>query len=70
MSVYLETQFLSMAIDHFIPVEKQKLIEKNIHWNDESGEWQLKCIVCFAFYLVIYNFTKTRLGIHRQQYAR
>ena len=36
---------LQMAvIDNFIPPEYQEMIEQHVHWNDDIGEWQLKCV--------------------------
>ncbi|CAL8070033.1 unnamed protein product [Calicophoron daubneyi] len=34
----------TMLIDHFIPKPYQKLIEQNAHWNDDIGDWQLRCV--------------------------
>lgn len=33
-----------LIIDAFIPPEYQSVIEDNVHWNEEIGEWQLKCV--------------------------
>ncbi|CAF0841159.1 unnamed protein product [Brachionus calyciflorus] len=36
---------LNMAIiDSYIPSDFQEIIEENVIWNEELGEWQLKCI--------------------------
>uniref|UniRef100_A0A8C5PNN2 Kinesin-like protein n=1 Tax=Leptobrachium leishanense TaxID=445787 RepID=A0A8C5PNN2_9ANUR len=31
-------------IDNFIPQEYQEMIENYVHWNEDIGEWQLKCV--------------------------
>ncbi|XP_005105009.1 kinesin-like protein KIF3A isoform X4 [Aplysia californica] len=31
-------------IDSFIPPEYQDMIEQHVHWNDDIGEWQLRCV--------------------------
>ncbi|XP_046354192.1 kinesin-like protein KIF3A isoform X1 [Haliotis rufescens] len=31
-------------IDSFIPAEYQEMIEQHVHWNDDIGEWQLRCV--------------------------
>uniref|UniRef100_A0A3P9KF84 Kinesin-like protein n=2 Tax=Oryzias latipes TaxID=8090 RepID=A0A3P9KF84_ORYLA len=31
-------------IDNFIPQEYQEMIENNVYWNEDIGEWQLKCV--------------------------
>ena len=33
-----------LVIDAFIPPEFQTVIEENVAWNEEIGEWQLKCV--------------------------
>ncbi|CAD5114844.1 DgyrCDS3880 [Dimorphilus gyrociliatus] len=33
-----------LIIDSFIPPEYQEMIENCMLWNDEVGEWQLKCV--------------------------
>ncbi|VDL88611.1 unnamed protein product [Schistocephalus solidus] len=39
-----ELGFLNLIIDNFIPKPFQELIEHNVNWNEEIGEWQLRCI--------------------------
>ncbi|VDM21973.1 unnamed protein product [Hydatigera taeniaeformis] len=39
-----ELQLQNLIINHFIPKNFQSIIERNVHWNDEIGEWQLRCI--------------------------
>ncbi|CAH8530803.1 unnamed protein product [Heterobilharzia americana] len=34
----------ALIIDRFIPQPYQALIQQNVQWNEEIGEWQLKCI--------------------------
>ncbi|TGZ58725.1 hypothetical protein CRM22_009476 [Opisthorchis felineus] len=34
----------TMLIDHFIPKPYQELIEQNVQWNEDIGEWQLRCV--------------------------
>ena len=33
-----------LVIDAFVPPEFQTVIEENVAWNEEIGEWQLKCV--------------------------
>jgi kinesin family protein 3/17 len=33
-----------LIIDQFIPPEYQEMIEQYVHWNEDIGEWQLKCV--------------------------
>ncbi|XP_034445497.1 kinesin-like protein KIF3A [Hippoglossus hippoglossus] len=33
-----------LIIDKVIPQEYQEMIENNTHWNEDIGEWQLKCV--------------------------
>ncbi|KAI0232495.1 Kinesin-like protein KIF3A [Lamellibrachia satsuma] len=39
-----ELRLQMLLIDSFIPPEFQEMIEQYVHWNEEIGEWQLKCV--------------------------
>ncbi|XP_064610162.1 kinesin-like protein KIF3A isoform X2 [Liolophura sinensis] len=39
-----ELKLQMLVIDNFIPPEYQEMIEQYVHWNDDIGEWQLKCV--------------------------
>lgn len=39
-----ELMFSVALIDSYIPEDYFKLIEKYVYWNEEIGDWQLKCI--------------------------
>lgn len=39
-----ELRLQMLVIDSFIPAEYQEVIERNVIWNEEIGEWQLKCV--------------------------
>ncbi|TPP66785.1 Kinesin protein KIF3A [Fasciola gigantica] len=39
-----EMSFYTLLIDHFIPKPYQSLIEQNVQWNEDIGEWQLRCV--------------------------
>ncbi|CAH8496866.1 unnamed protein product [Schistosoma turkestanicum] len=39
-----ESAHYTLIIDRFIPQPYQALIEKNVQWNEDIGEWQLKCV--------------------------
>ncbi|CAI9727654.1 KIF3A isoform X1 [Octopus vulgaris] len=39
-----ELKLQMLIIDNFIPMEFQKMLEHYVHWNDDIGEWQLKCV--------------------------
>lgn len=33
-----------LVIDSFVPSDFQEAIERNVHWNEDIGEWQLRCV--------------------------
>lgn len=39
-----ELRLLNLTCDQYIPTQYMALIEQNMTWNEELGEWQLKCI--------------------------
>ncbi|XP_041360213.1 kinesin-like protein KIF3A isoform X2 [Gigantopelta aegis] len=39
-----ELKLQMVLIDSFIPPEYQEMIEQHVHWNDDIGEWQLRCV--------------------------
>ncbi|XP_042203574.1 kinesin-like protein KIF3A [Homarus americanus] len=39
-----EHKLHQLIIDSFIPSEYQEMIERYVHWNEDIGEWQLKCV--------------------------
>ncbi|KAM6299768.1 kinesin-like protein KIF3A [Aegotheles albertisi] len=39
-----ELRLQMLIIDNFIPQDYQKMIENYVHWNEDIGEWQLKCV--------------------------
>uniref|UniRef100_A0A3B1JQ20 Kinesin-like protein n=1 Tax=Astyanax mexicanus TaxID=7994 RepID=A0A3B1JQ20_ASTMX len=39
-----ELRLQMLIIDNFIPQEYQEMIENYVHWNEDIGEWQLKCV--------------------------
>ncbi|XP_072040133.1 kinesin-II 85 kDa subunit-like [Amphiura filiformis] len=39
-----ELRLQMLIIDSFIPQEFQAMIEQYVHWNEDIGEWQLKCV--------------------------
>ncbi len=39
-----ELRLQHLILDAFIPSDYQELIEKNVHWNEDIGEWQLRCV--------------------------
>ncbi|KAG1676987.1 Kinesin-like protein KIF3A [Nymphon striatum] len=39
-----ELRLKLLIIDSFIPNEYQKMLEHHVHWNEDIGEWQLKCV--------------------------
>ena len=39
-----ELRLQMTVIDNFIPKHYQELIERYVHWNEDIGEWELKCI--------------------------
>uniref|UniRef100_A0A673C1U9 Kinesin-like protein n=1 Tax=Sphaeramia orbicularis TaxID=375764 RepID=A0A673C1U9_9TELE len=41
---YRELRLQMLIIDNFIPQEYQEMIENYVHWNEDIGEWQLKCV--------------------------
>ena len=39
-----ELRLQMLVIDSFVPPDYQEVIERNVHWNEDIGEWQLKCV--------------------------
>jgi kinesin family protein 3/17 len=39
-----ELRLQMLIIDAFIPPDYQSIVEDNVQWNEEIGEWQLKCV--------------------------
>nr|XP_008012571.1 kinesin-like protein KIF3A isoform X4 [Chlorocebus sabaeus] len=39
-----ELRLQMLIIDNFIPRDYQEMIENYVHWNEDIGEWQLKCV--------------------------
>ncbi|XP_073507336.1 kinesin-like protein KIF3A isoform X1 [Phyllobates terribilis] len=39
-----ELRLQMIIIDNFIPQDYQDMIENYVHWNEDIGEWQLKCV--------------------------
>ncbi|KAL3092200.1 hypothetical protein niasHT_023759 [Heterodera trifolii] len=39
-----ELLYSMLVIDQFIPEERVRYIEKFVHWNEEIGDWQLRCV--------------------------
>lgn len=39
-----ELRLNMLVINAFIPPEYQELLEHSVHWNEDIGEWQLKCV--------------------------
>uniref|UniRef100_A0A8C6KN79 Kinesin-like protein n=1 Tax=Nothobranchius furzeri TaxID=105023 RepID=A0A8C6KN79_NOTFU len=39
-----ELRLQMLVIDNFTPQEYQEMIENYVHWNEDIGEWQLKCV--------------------------
>uniref|UniRef100_A0A671MF83 Kinesin-like protein n=1 Tax=Sinocyclocheilus anshuiensis TaxID=1608454 RepID=A0A671MF83_9TELE len=39
-----ELRLQMLIIDNFIPQEYQEMVENYVHWNEDIGEWQLKCV--------------------------
>lgn len=39
-----ELRLQMLIMDSFIPPEFQQMIEQYVHWNEDIGEWQLKCV--------------------------
>lgn len=36
--------FTYFLTDNYVPVEFLELIERFVRWNEEVGDWELKCI--------------------------
>ncbi|XP_011503890.1 PREDICTED: kinesin-II 85 kDa subunit isoform X2 [Ceratosolen solmsi marchali] len=39
-----ELQLQELIINNYIPLQYQTSIERYVHWNEDIGEWQLKCV--------------------------
>ncbi|XP_049804535.1 kinesin-like protein KIF3A [Schistocerca nitens] len=43
-SLTRELKLQETIIDAFIPKQYQEMIDQYVHWNEDIGEWQLKCV--------------------------
>lgn len=43
-SLTRELKLQETIIDAFIPHQYQEMLERYVHWNEDIGEWQLKCV--------------------------
>lgn len=43
-SLTRELKLQETIIDAFIPRHYQEMIDRYVHWNEDIGEWQLKCV--------------------------
>ncbi|XP_058801745.1 kinesin-like protein KIF3A [Phymastichus coffea] len=43
-SIGRELQLQELLLNNYIPAEYQTLVERFVHWNEDVGEWQLKCV--------------------------
>lgn len=43
-SLSRELALCELVLNSYIPVEYQQMIEQHTHWNEDIGEWQLKCV--------------------------
>lgn len=43
-SLTRELKLQESIIDAFIPHQYQEMLEQYVHWNEDIGEWQLKCV--------------------------
>lgn len=39
-----ELQLQELILNSYIPAQYQTMIERYVHWNEDIGEWQLKCV--------------------------
>merc|ERR1719369_755463 len=39
-----ELRLQMLIIDSFVPPEYQELMEQHVQWNEDIGEWQLRCV--------------------------
>ncbi|XP_051166326.1 kinesin-II 85 kDa subunit [Leptopilina boulardi] len=39
-----ELQLQELVLNSYIPAQYQTMIERYVHWNEDIGEWQLKCV--------------------------
>lgn len=58
-SLSRELALCELVINNYIPKEYQTLIDKFTYWNEEIGEWQLKCVA--------YTGNNMRKNISEQQ---
>uniref|UniRef100_A0A1B0DGD8 Uncharacterized protein n=1 Tax=Phlebotomus papatasi TaxID=29031 RepID=A0A1B0DGD8_PHLPP len=43
-SLSRELALCELVLNSYIPKEYQTMIERFTHWNEDIGEWQLKCV--------------------------
>ena len=39
-----ELRLQMLVIDAFVPQDYQEVVERNVAWNEDVGEWQLRCV--------------------------
>merc|ERR1711953_285179 len=39
-----ELRLQMLIIDNFVPPEYQEMVEQHVQWNEDIGEWQLRCV--------------------------
>nr|CAD7429642.1 unnamed protein product [Timema monikensis] len=63
-SLTRELKLQEMIIDSFIPLHYQDKLEQYMHWNEDIGEWQLKCVAYTG------NNMRKQLPVHSASHGK
>lgn len=66
-----ELLFAQLVLDQSIPEKQQRFIERQMHWDETVGDWQLKCIVCTYFFIsntILQAYTGNNIQENNQPY--
>ena len=54
ITIFRELRLQMLIIDSFIPREYLDIIDSNVAWNEDIGEWQLRYLYIFIFSIHLY----------------
>ena len=63
-----ELLFAQLVLDQSVPEQQQRFIERQMHWDETAGDWQLRCIVCPTEFWLFLNTNFA--GLHGEQHTR
>ena len=63
-----ELLFAQLVLDQSVPEQQQRFIERQMHWDETVGDWQLRCIVCSTeFWLFLIQILQAYTGNNIQE---